>query len=649
MSEEFGSFPAPGDPEQDDAGRVRVRTYRGRTIEELIPRIRAELGPDAIILREREGLTGGIGGFFAQRCVEIDAQAAPRLSVYDDDFDEEELEDEEYDDEPVAPPASETAPPLARAPAPPPAPADPPARPAAPFLDEASFAARLEEATFATEQEPAPAVRRAPEPPRPPAPTFIAFDELGDDEPEPAPEPVAEATPEPEPITGVPPASRPDQYGLIDLAEIGGEEPAGPAAAAPEPEPADVKPDPSAPWMTFAEQVAPAIPERPAPAPRAPAPPASAAPPPPAAPPSAPGSTGWPPSSVYGPRRRGGILPAAERMLRAALEATAAANERRNLELQARAESAASQLPPPFAQPPPPAAAPGPVPAAPPSSPAPAASPPAPAPHPEPEADDRARRRAEEHRREAQLQERLVQSGISPRRGATIVSAAISRRGPFSGDSELIDQVRSAIVSALPAPRPVPRRGAIAVVGAGGSGKTRCVAALAAAYADAGIPVSVASFGGPAREDELGELLHGQEVNVIPAMRTRATARAVASVREEALVIIDTASATPGDDSTVDVIAEALRSFELDAIYLAVPATVSLPAGLKLVDGFSAFDLTGLIATHLDETDELGVIAELAIQTGTAVAYTHTGLDLQNAIASADAVDIATSLLSGSN
>jgi len=81
------SFGTPGDGERSDAGQVR--TYRGRTIEELIPRIRDELGPDAIILREREGLTGGIGGFFAQRCVEIDAQAAPRLSVYDDDFDEE--------------------------------------------------------------------------------------------------------------------------------------------------------------------------------------------------------------------------------------------------------------------------------------------------------------------------------------------------------------------------------------------------------------------------------------------------------------------------------------------------------------------------------------------------------------------------------
>jgi flagellar biosynthesis protein FlhF len=322
-------------------------------------------------------------------------------------------------------------------------------------------------------------------------------------------------------------------------------------------------------------------------------------------------------------------------MLRAALEATAGANERRNLELQARAALQARALSAPTgsAQP----AVPPPV--APPQSPEPES------PQPDPDADDRARRREEEHRREAQLQERLAQSGISSRRAAALVAAAISRRGPFSEESDLAHEVRSAIVSALPAPRPVPRQGAIAVVGAGGSGKTRSVAALAAAYAGAGIPVSAASFGAAAREDELGELLHGENVNVIPAMRTRATARAVASAREEALVIIDTASATPGDGSTIDVIAEALRSFELDAIYLAVPATLSLPAALKLVDGFSAFDLTGLIATHVDETDELGVIAELAMQTGIAVAYTHTGLDLQNAIASADAEDIATSVL----
>ncbi len=80
-------------PSGSSANPDGVRTYRGRTIEELIPRIRAELGADAIILREREGLMGGIGGFFAQKCVEIDAQAAPRVNVYADDF------EDDYDDE----------------------------------------------------------------------------------------------------------------------------------------------------------------------------------------------------------------------------------------------------------------------------------------------------------------------------------------------------------------------------------------------------------------------------------------------------------------------------------------------------------------------------------------------------------------------
>ena len=84
----------PSSPSSAPSGEPDgVRTYRGRTIEELIPRIRAELGPDAIILREREGLMGGIGGFFAQKCVEIDAQAAPRVNVYADDF------EDEYDEE----------------------------------------------------------------------------------------------------------------------------------------------------------------------------------------------------------------------------------------------------------------------------------------------------------------------------------------------------------------------------------------------------------------------------------------------------------------------------------------------------------------------------------------------------------------------
>src|SRR3954451_12846190 len=52
-----------------------LKTFRGRTLEEVLPRIRAELGPDAIVLRRREGLGGGVGGFFQRPYVEVDARA----------------------------------------------------------------------------------------------------------------------------------------------------------------------------------------------------------------------------------------------------------------------------------------------------------------------------------------------------------------------------------------------------------------------------------------------------------------------------------------------------------------------------------------------------------------------------------------------
>ncbi len=52
-----------------------------------------------------------------------------------------------------------------------------------------------------------------------------------------------------------------------------------------------------------------------------------------------------------------------------------------------------------------------------------------------------------------------------------------------------------------------------------------------------------------------------------------------------------------------------------------------------------------MVATHVDETDELGQIAELAMQTGIPLAYTLTGFALQEAVASADPDHIAAELL----
>jgi flagellar biosynthesis GTPase FlhF len=132
-----------------DAG---TRTYRGRSVDELIPRIQRELGAEAIIVRRREGLTGGVLGFFQHAFVEIDAMpGGPGIDVYDEE---------------VIPPAP--------APYPPPA---APAREQRTGLGERPMPGRpppsarpAPSAPPAAELRPTFAFRPAPERPRPPAP-----------------------------------------------------------------------------------------------------------------------------------------------------------------------------------------------------------------------------------------------------------------------------------------------------------------------------------------------------------------------------------------------------------------------------------------------------------------------------------------------
>jgi flagellar biosynthesis GTPase FlhF len=72
-------------PDEAATGAGSRRTYRGRNLSEILPQIRAELGPDAVVTYQREGLVGGIRGFFAQRFIEVEAMAAPEPAAGTDD------------------------------------------------------------------------------------------------------------------------------------------------------------------------------------------------------------------------------------------------------------------------------------------------------------------------------------------------------------------------------------------------------------------------------------------------------------------------------------------------------------------------------------------------------------------------------------
>jgi flagellar biosynthesis GTPase FlhF len=164
-----------------------TKTFRGSSLEEVLPKIKADLGPDAEIVRQREGLTGGVGGFFQRACIEVDARAAEPAE--EDPAPRSGRRFDAYDDEPARPeplPAFEPDEPTAEgltAPG-----IQEILRQAAPFADHLDAATRRDEplaepvrepdfepfpeieASRRVEPEPEPFVQRAPVPapvPRP--------------------------------------------------------------------------------------------------------------------------------------------------------------------------------------------------------------------------------------------------------------------------------------------------------------------------------------------------------------------------------------------------------------------------------------------------------------------------------------------------
>src|SRR3954466_5332456 len=85
--------------------KIEMRSYRGTSLQELLPRIQEELGPDAVIVRRREGVVGGFGGFFGKEGIELQGQATvnPRAAApagavsFYDTGDEELLSNEVLD------------------------------------------------------------------------------------------------------------------------------------------------------------------------------------------------------------------------------------------------------------------------------------------------------------------------------------------------------------------------------------------------------------------------------------------------------------------------------------------------------------------------------------------------------------------------
>jgi flagellar biosynthesis GTPase FlhF len=242
-----------------------------------------------------------------------------------------------------------------------------------------------------------------------------------------------------------------------------------------------------------------------------------------------------------------------------------------------------------------------------------------------------------------ELATELSTRGASQAWASQLISTA-GAHGPLAGS---LRAAAEAEVARRIVPAPVlPATGAaVAFIGAGGSGKTRCVAALASAYRRGStLGVSVLVLDNPDGARELRRLLADDDVPVVSLSGERA-ANAVSQARNDGFVVVDTPTATPTDPAQMEALSAQLEPLELDATYVALPATLGPEAARRALASFGRLRPSAVAITHVDETEQLAVAMEIAIAHRIPLAYLHSGTDHRTALSVVDATAIAQQLL----
>ncbi|HEV7751508.1 MAG TPA: hypothetical protein VGO71_08195 [Baekduia sp.] len=536
-------------------------TYRGRSLEELVPRIRQDLGDDAVIVSRRETTTGGVGGFFAKREIEVEVrpgQQPPNVAAafarqLADAHDRQQQQSGQAGGADALRPA--ISPEVDALPPPPSSAADvtvddlfpqptpqqsqglaslfnaglPPEEPEEPELPEQrpphgiieDDDAYEYEDDFDDDDEDEPELEGAADLEAGVAP---AIDEIVD-EPEVAATLEADADAEPEPL----PVAEPEPLPVVDQPTGAFDYLGGPAAAAPEPEPVGTVPEPAAAVEADPEPGTVPVIAEPEPEPVATVPAVPAALPP------------------------------------AALAAA----------------------------------------------------------------------------------DRLVARGLRPGLAQAIAEEAMAGLAPLIHGTDPKDLVTDALARRIPM-HPLRRGpGVVGFVGPGGAGKTRCVARLAAAHARHGLlPVTVVALRSPDGGAELRRLLAPYGVALHAVESGAEGAARIAGPRGEGLVIVDTPGVSPRSSGELRALGFELSSLAPDELHLAVPATIGPDAARELVGGVRELGVGALVLTHTDETEILGTVIGLAIDSGLPLSYLARGQAVEAGLRPASASELAADLSS---
>jgi flagellar biosynthesis GTPase FlhF len=242
--------------------------------------------------------------------------------------------------------------------------------------------------------------------------------------------------------------------------------------------------------------------------------------------------------------------------------------------------------------------------------------------------------------------ERLVARGLRPGLAEAIAQEAIAGLAPLLPGADPKELVTDALARRIPMHPLRSGPGVIGFVGPGGAGKTRCVARLAAAHARHGtMPVSVIALRSPDGGAELRRLLAPYGVALHAVESGAEGAARVAGLRGEGLVIVDTPGVSPRSTGELRSLGLELDALAPDELHLAVPATIGPAAAQELVGGVRELGVGALVLTHTDETEMVGTVIGLAIDSGLPLSYLARGQAVEAGLRPASATELARDLV----
>jgi flagellar biosynthesis GTPase FlhF len=240
----------------------------------------------------------------------------------------------------------------------------------------------------------------------------------------------------------------------------------------------------------------------------------------------------------------------------------------------------------------------------------------------------------------------LRRAGLSESFATTVVDEAAIHGLPFAtGKGHALRPFVARALARRLEVAPVNRPCAVAVVGAGGSGKTAVIARLAMAYAAAGrIPVAVIALRSKDGGAELARLLAPAGVPMWATDDVEGAAARIANLRRGALVLVDT-PALPAqmsaDPFVTDALGADLRRLGIDEVHLALPAVLAGEVARDMLSAARSLGADRLAVTHSDATARLGMVVELAAEAALPISY----LADTTAVRPAAAEDLAFALL----